>query len=152
MDRNLTPYRIIYGDTDQMGVAYYANYLRWFEMGRTEFLRDIGIPYASVEKSGVYFPVTEVSCRYFRPAHYDERITIETTLTSLGGVTLTFCYRVYRRDDEVLLASGWTKHACVDPKGQITKMPPSLKDPLRAAVSPSAPKTNPDEGPRKTSH
>ncbi|MFQ5849404.1 MAG: acyl-CoA thioesterase [Candidatus Binatia bacterium] len=152
MARNSTPYRIIYGDTDQMGVAYYANYLRWFEIGRTELLRQIGFPYASIEDGGLYFPVTEVSCRYFRPAHYDERINIETTLTSLGGATLTFSYRVYRQEDESLLASGWTKHACVDPHGQVTKMPPNLKETLKAAVSPSPSNRDPTEGQRKISY
>ena len=136
MARNLTSYRIIYGDTDQMGVVYYANYLKWFEMGRTEFLREIGIPYSSIEERGLCFPVTEVSCRYYRPARYDDQLLIETTLTSLGGVTLTFCYRVSRQDDELLLASGWTKHACVDLKGDVTKIPPNLKESLRDASSP----------------
>jgi len=86
----LISYRVIYGDTDQMGVAYYANYLRWFEMGRTELLREIGLPYSSIEGRGLYFPVTEVSCRYHSPARYDETITIETTLASLGRASLTF--------------------------------------------------------------
>ncbi|MFQ5916721.1 MAG: acyl-CoA thioesterase [Candidatus Binatia bacterium] len=137
MAKHLTPYRVIYGDTDQMGVAYYANFLKWFEMGRTELLRDIGVPYSSIEVKGLCFPVTEVSCRYYRPARYDERLMIETSLTSLGGVTMTFCYRIYRQDDELLLASGWTKHACVDLQGEVTKMPPNLKDMLKAAVLPS---------------
>jgi len=61
---NLTSYRIIYGDTDQMGVVYYANYLRWFERGRSEFLRQIGLPYATIEKAGFHFPVAEVACRF----------------------------------------------------------------------------------------
>ncbi len=78
MARNLTSYRIIYGDTDQMGVVYYANYLKWFEMGRTEFLREIGVPYVSGEDTGLHFPVIEVSCRYYRPAHYDEGILIDS--------------------------------------------------------------------------
>lgn len=86
-----------------MGVVYYANYLKWFEMGRTEFLREIGIPYSSIEERGLCFPVTEVSCRYYRPARYDDQLLIETTLTSLGGITLTFGYRVSLQDSELLL-------------------------------------------------
>ena len=135
-----------------MGVAYYANYLKWFEMGRTELLREIGVPYTSIEVKGLYFPVTEVSCRYYRPARYDERLMIETTLTSLGGVTMTFCYRIYRQDDEFLIASGWTKHACVDLQGEVAKIPPNLKDTLKAAVSPSPSNTRPKERARETSH
>jgi acyl-CoA thioester hydrolase len=135
-----------------MGVAYYANYLKWFEMGRTELLREIGVPYTSIEVKGLYFPVTEVSCRYYRPARYDERLMIETTLTSLGGVTMTFCYRIYRQDDEFLIASGWTKHACVDLQGEVAKMPPNLKDMLKAAVSPSPSNTRLNERARETPH
>jgi acyl-CoA thioester hydrolase len=90
MQKNLAPYRVIYGDTDQMGVVYYANYLRWFEMGRTELLRQIGATYSSVEEAGFFFPVTEVSCRYHKPARFDDEITVETALTALGRATLDF--------------------------------------------------------------
>jgi len=82
--KNLTSLRVIYGDRDQMGVAYYANYLRWFEIGRTELLRQIGLAYTAIEKMGLRFPVTEVSCRYLKAARYDDRIIIETGLSSLG--------------------------------------------------------------------
>ena len=69
---NVTSYRVIYGDTDQMGVVYYANYLRWFESGRSEFLRQIGLPYSTIEQHGFHFPVTEVTCRYANSARYDD--------------------------------------------------------------------------------
>ena len=134
--KTIVTYRIIYGDTDQMGVAYYANYLRWFEIGRTELLRQIGIPYASIEEKGLRFPVTEVSCRYFRPSRYDDVITIETALTSLGRVTLTFSYRLLRKEDGALIASGWTKHACVDQQGEIARIAGDLENALKAALSP----------------
>ena len=88
--KNVTSYRVIYGDTDQMGVVYYANYLRWFEKGRSEFLRQIDLPYKTIEEQGLHFPVTEVSCRYFRSARYDDVITIATQLTSVGRATLNF--------------------------------------------------------------
>lgn len=136
MKKNLTSYRVIYGDTDQMGVVYYANYLKWFEIGRTELLRQIGMPYNSIEEKGLRFPVTEVSCRYFRPSRYDDVIAIETSLSSLGRATLTFRYRLLRKEDGVLIASGWTKHACVDEKGEVTKIPPNLENNLKAAISP----------------
>ena len=68
---NFTSYRVIYGDTDQMGVVYYANYLRWFERGRSEFLRQIGLPYATIEAAGLHFPVAEVTCRYAQSARYE---------------------------------------------------------------------------------
>ena len=136
MAKTLASYRIIYGDTDRMGVVYYANYLRWFEIGRTELLRQTGMPYSSIEEMGLRFPVTEVSCRYFRPSRYDDVMTIETTLISLGRVTLTFSYRILRKEDGALIASGWTKHACVDEKGEVTKIPAKLEATLKAAISP----------------
>ncbi len=136
MQKNLTEYRVIYGDTDQMGVVYYANYLRCFEKGRTEFLRQLGAPYTSVEKKGLYFPVTEVSCHYHRPARFDDLIIIETTLTSLGRASLTFSYELYRQEGKERIAAGWTKHACVDEKGNVTKTPANLGTTLKAALSP----------------
>ena len=122
----LTRYRVIYGDTDQMGVVYYANYLRWFELGRTEWLREIGFPYTSVEQMGLRFPVTQVSCQYRRPARYDDEVIIETVLFSLGRASLVFRYKVYRGGAQDLLAEGETTHACVNERGQITRIPSSL--------------------------
>ena len=136
MAKNITVYRTIYGDTDQMGVVYYANYLRWFEKGRSEFLRQIGVPYSSVEEKGLHFPVIEVSCRYHSPSRYDDEITIETTLVSLGRATLNFNYRLYRKEDELIVATGWTKHACVDAEGQVTKIPSDLESVMKAALDP----------------
>ncbi len=132
---NRIVYRVIYGDTDQMGVAYYANYLRWFEMGRTELLRQIGSPYTSVEAQGFYFPVTEVACRYHRSARFDDAIIIETSLISLGRASLMFGYRILRAEGDSLLTTGSTKHACVDRDGNIAKIPPSLAAPLKAALA-----------------
>lgn len=136
--KGVSTYRVIYGDTDQMGVAYYANYLKWFEIGRTELLRQIGLPYTAIEAKGLRFPVIEVSCRYFRPSRYDDVINIETSLISLGRATLTFSYRLSRKEkeDEVLIASGWTKHACVGPKGEVARIAGDLENALKAALSP----------------
>ena len=133
---NRTSYRVIYGDTDQMGVVYYANYLRWFEIGRTEFLREIGLPYVSVERQGIHFPVVEVSCRYHKPARYDDLIVVETALTAVARATLTFHYRILRKDSGLVIASGWTKHACINKKGEVTRMPAELEKSLRSIVSP----------------
>ncbi|MBI2088090.1 MAG: acyl-CoA thioesterase, partial [Deltaproteobacteria bacterium] len=121
--------------TDQMGVAYYGNYLRWFEIGRTELLRQANFPYKSIEAQGLHFPVTEVSCRYFKPARYDDAIVIETKLSDLGRASLTFHYRLYRQDGDELIAEGSTKHACVDEKGEVTRIPPDLQAVLKPAVS-----------------
>jgi acyl-CoA thioester hydrolase len=129
----ITSDRVIYGDTDQMGVVYYANYLRWFEKGRSEFLRQIGLPYKTIEEQGFHFPVTEVSCRYFKSAHYDDVITIATQLTSVGRATLTFEYAISRQGDGFFLASGSTRHACIDTGGRITRIPRNLAELLRGA-------------------
>jgi acyl-CoA thioester hydrolase len=133
--KNTSSYRVIYGDTDQMGVVYYANYLRWFELGRTEFLRARGIPYGSIERTGIYFPVIEVSCSYLKPARFDDLVIIETTLTSLGRASLTFSYELYREGTKELIATGATKHACVNREGRATKMPPQLEIRLKEASS-----------------
>jgi acyl-CoA thioester hydrolase len=123
---NVTSYRVIYGDTDQMGVVYYANYLRWFEKGRSEFLRQIRSPYPQIEARGFHFPVVEVSCRYFKPAHYDDIVIIATQLTSVGRAKLNFDYKIARECDRLPLALGSTKHACVDSGGRITRIPADL--------------------------
>jgi|SRR5215470_5365933 len=130
--KNVTSYRVIYGDTDQMGVVYYANYLRWFESGRSELLRQIGLPYESIEAQGFHFPVTEVSCRYAQSAHYDEVIKIETELALVGRATLTFNYRILRESDNALLATGSTRHACIDHGGRVSRLPKSLHQVLTA--------------------
>ena len=90
--KNITTYRVIYGDTDQMGIVYYANYLRWFETGRSEFLRQIGLPYSIIERQGCHFPVTEVNCRYANSARYDDVVRIETELVRFGRASLSFDY------------------------------------------------------------
>jgi acyl-CoA thioester hydrolase len=131
---NVTTYRVIYGDTDQMGVVYYANYLRWFEKGRGELLRASGIPYAAIERRGMHFPVAEVSCRYFRPAHYDDLIVIETRVASVGRASLTFTYRIMREAEAALLVSGSTKHACVDGQGRIMRIQEDLLKSLEVMV------------------
>lgn len=123
--RNVTTYRVIYGDTDQMGVAYYANYLRWFEIGRTEFMRQAGAPYERAEQDGIFFPVTEVQCRYRRPALYDNLLRIETTVESLGRVALQFNYWIGLETDRITLASGWTRHACLNRDRKVTRLPAS---------------------------
>ena len=132
--KNVTSYRVIYGDTDQMGVVYYANYLRWFEKGRSEFLRQIDLPYKTIEEQGLHFPVTEVSCRYFRSARYDDVITIATQLTSVGRATLNFDYTISREGDSAFLASGSTRHACVDLDGRITRIPRYLAQRLASTL------------------
>ena len=120
-----TELRVIYGDTDQMGVVYYANYLRFFEAGRNEFIRAKGLRYRDFEeRHGLRLPVTEASVRYQQPARYDDLVQVETSLTGLRRVSATFGYRLVR--DGTLLATGHTVHACVDLAGKLRRLPEEL--------------------------
>ncbi len=108
------PVRVIYRDTDQMGVAYYGNYYAWFEIGRNEFVRSLGLTYRGLEEQGVMLPVIQSQCSYKVPAKYDDLILIRTGISELTGARVTFVYDIVRKEDEVLLAQGSTTHAFVD--------------------------------------
>ena len=129
---NIASYRVIYGDTDQMGVVYYANYLRWFEKGRSEFLRQIGLPYSVIEQQGFNFPVVEVTCRYAQSARYDDVIRIETELTEVGRAALSFSYRICAKATVAAIwrAARSTKHASIDSAGRVSRMPKTLLEAL----------------------
>jgi acyl-CoA thioester hydrolase len=127
-----TDIRVIYGDTDQMGVVYYGNYLRFFEAARNEWLRAKGARWRDIEaEHGVYLPVVEAKLSYKRPARYDDIITVETRLGDLGMVSLRFDYRVVRGED--LLVLGHTNHACVSQAGDIREFPAPMLKQLREA-------------------
>jgi acyl-CoA thioester hydrolase len=118
--------RVIYGDTDQMGVVYYANYLRYFEAGRNEFLRAKGIAYRELEaQHRFYLPVVEATASYKLPARYDDLLTIETVLAKLGGASVRFEYRVVRAG--VVITTGHTVHACVDFEGHVQAFPDEVR-------------------------
>jgi acyl-CoA thioester hydrolase len=116
MMRDETRIRVRYKDTDQMGFVYYANYLVWFEVGRTELMRRLGMPYREFEKNRLFLPVIRVSCDYRTPARYDDEITILTRIDSIQEVRVFFNYEV-RREAE-LLARGSTEHAFVNAEGR----------------------------------
>ncbi|MEI6223800.1 MAG: thioesterase family protein [Deltaproteobacteria bacterium] len=114
--------RVIYGDTDQMGVVYYANYLRWFEAGRTEFLRAKGLSYSEFEaREKLILPVAEAGVNYLSPARYDDLVVVQTSLAQARRASARFTYEVRRGPD--LLATGFTVHACVDTTGRIRRLP-----------------------------
>ena len=118
-----THYRVIYGDTDNMGVAYHANYLRWFEIGRTELLRSWGLPYREIESRGIQLPVAEAHCKYQQPAKYDDMLTIEATLdpNTKGGVKID--YRILSQDGMAIHATGYTRHAFLNLEGKVVRPP-----------------------------
>ncbi len=126
--------RVRYGDTDQMGWAYYANYLRWFEVGRAELMRSLGRTYREVEDElGVLLPVVQARVRYFKGARYDELVVVETGVLALGRASVTFAYRVVRESDGERLATGITEHCCVDRAGRPVRPPAGLARLLAAA-------------------
>lgn len=126
--------RVIYGDTDQMGVVYYANYFRYFEFSRSEFFRACGGSYVELEKSGFGLPVVEAHCQYKRPARYEDVLTIEVALAQLKRASLRFEYRMARQRDQTLIAVGHTVHACVDAAGKPTGLPPYVLKLLAPAL------------------
>jgi acyl-CoA thioester hydrolase len=121
-------YRVIYGDTDNMGVAYYSNYLRWFEMGRTEFFRYLGLTYKEIEEGGIFLPVSEVYCKYLYPAHYDDVLIIETSLDTSVKASMNFNYLILSERGNTILAKGKTRHAFTDRNGQVVRPPELLME------------------------
>ena len=105
-------YRVPYADTDQMGVVYYANYLVYFERMRTELLRDAESSYKEIEESGIMLPVIEAVCKYKKPASYDDLLDFYGWVEEIKGPKVKICCEVSK--DSVLLATGYTIHACVN--------------------------------------
>jgi acyl-CoA thioester hydrolase len=116
-----TQVTVRYAETDMMGIVYHANYLPWFEIGRTTLLKEIGVSYRHLETEGFRLPVLEVSAKYLRPALYDDTLTIVTTLREKPLLRIRLEYEV-RRGDE-LLATGTTAHAFVDREGRPLRPP-----------------------------
>jgi acyl-CoA thioester hydrolase len=113
---NQTPIRVRYAETDQMGIVYHSNYLIWFEVGRTELFREAGLPYTLFEEQGLGLAVIEASCRYRRPALYDDNLIIKTNLEEFSSRKVTFIYQVIR--DNTLLAEGKTVHVFMNRDGK----------------------------------
>jgi len=136
-----TTYRVIYGDTDAAGVVYNANYLRYFEIGRTEMMRAWAVPYSAIETMGYILPVTESYLRFKAPAAYDDLLTIATSLVEVGKLTCRFHYAISRQgegDRSTLLVKGFTSHACVNRQGKLTAFPPDLLEKIAAIMEKGA--------------
>lgn len=118
-----TPVRVRYAETDQMGVVYHANYLVWFEVGRVEFIRQVGLDYASMERSGALIAVVEATARYKLPARYDDELLIRTTLAHFRGSIVRFRYQIVRSADQAVLCEGETTHIVVGRDMKRTAMP-----------------------------
>jgi acyl-CoA thioester hydrolase len=121
-----TRIRVRYAETDRMGVVYYANYLVWFEVGRTDWLRRTGESYRDMERThGVTLPVIEAHCEYRQPARYDDELEIRTQARLLSPVRIRFDYQVVRGDE--VLAEGHTVHAALDRDGKPRRLPPPVR-------------------------
>ncbi len=106
-------HRVIYGDTDAAKVVYYANYFRWFESGRRELFRSLGIDYNKLEERGIITPVVEAHCNYFHPARYDDVVVIATSIDEISEKSVKFKNKVFRKEDDKLLAEGHTVNVFV---------------------------------------
>jgi acyl-CoA thioester hydrolase len=107
--------RVRYAETDQMGVVYHANYLIWFEVGRVELIRQMGLSYKDMEREeGCGIAVVEANARYRSPARYDDELAIRTWLTAVRGPVIKFAYSIVRVSDETVLCEGHTVHVAVD--------------------------------------
>lgn len=127
--------RVRYAETDQMGVAYHGGYFAWFEVGRTDLLRGSGLTYRELERQGLRLPVIETQARFLRPARYDDILQIETRVTEVGGVRVSFAYEVYREGTPGPLATASTVHAAVDAAGRPRRLPDDLRRWLQPAVA-----------------
>jgi acyl-CoA thioester hydrolase len=121
-----TQLRVIYGDTDQMGVVYYANYLRYFEYARNELFRAHGSTYRAFEGQGLMLPVVEAVVNYRAPARYDDMLLIGAEISAASRVRLTFVYEVRREGEAAVLCAGHTVHACVTTAGKPARLPESV--------------------------
>ena len=119
--------RVRYQETDQMGIVYYGNFLTYFEMGRTEYLRNLGLPYSELEKEQIYFPVTEAHCRFRSPAHYDDILIIQTWISELKHATVEFNHKVICEGDNKLIVEGFSRLACLNANRKPIPMPEKLK-------------------------
>jgi acyl-CoA thioester hydrolase len=97
-----TKIRVRYGETDQMGYMYYGNYAQFYEVGRVELLRSLGMTYESMEASGIMMPVLELKCKYIKPALYDQEITVKVIIEKMPGIRIHFNYELYNEQEELI--------------------------------------------------
>ncbi len=102
MFEHATKIRVRYGETDQMGYMYYGNYAEFYEVGRVEMLRSLGLTYSAMEQSGIKMPVLELKCKYIKPALYDEEITVKVIMDKLPGIRIHFRYELFNEKDELI--------------------------------------------------
>ena len=131
--------RVRYAETDQMGVVYHANYLDWCEIGRTDFIRELGTPYAQLERDGVKLAVSEAALRFRASARYDDSIRVHTHVQSVRSRSLTFAYRIRNAQSGLLLVSATTELVSVSGTGRVVSLPLALRGLLDRAIDHSEP-------------
>jgi acyl-CoA thioester hydrolase len=132
MFKYATKIRVRYGETDQMGYMYYGNYAEFFEVGRVEMLRSLGLTYSGMEASGIMMPVLELHSRYLKPARYDEEITVNVLMAKMPGVKIHFKYDLYNEKQELIHVAETllvfinmkTNRPCLPPQDFIDKLKP----------------------------
>ena len=135
----IAEYRVNFYDTDAMAVVHHANYIRWFEIGRVEYLRSIGITLNDMMEDGFVFPITDVQAKYVSPGYYDDDLLIETTATALTRVKMAFDYRVIRKSDGKVLVTGHTQNVYTSREtGHITRLTDKYYLKLEAAMAAEA--------------
>lgn len=118
MKPKVTKIRVRYQETDKMGVVYHANYFVWFEVGRTDFFRNLGMSYSEFEKNDLYLPVVEAYCQYKTPARYDDLINITTRVLSFQEIRIVFNYELTNESSGEVVAAGHTEHVFVNGRGR----------------------------------
>ncbi|HEX8072640.1 MAG TPA: thioesterase family protein [Pyrinomonadaceae bacterium] len=128
-----TPVRVRYAETDRMGMVYHANFLVWFEIGRTEFCRARGFAYREMEENEeAFLVVAEAYCRYKSPAYYDDDLIVRTHITELRRRSVRFGYEILRAETAQIIAEGETGHVVTDARGRVRSMPERYRDLLTA--------------------
>lgn len=120
-------FRVRYAETDQMGVVYHANYLVWCEVGRTEFIRTLGMSYAEMERRGIGLAVSDLTMRYHAPARYDDMVRVTTTLAAVRSRAITFDYLITRSESGDRLVSAQTTLVALDPSGRPVSLPAEVR-------------------------
>ncbi len=135
MESHKVEVRVRYEETDQMGVVYYANYFVYFEIGRTEFLRSMGLPYGELEKANVFLAVFDAYCKYKAPARYDDLLVIKTWVTRLKHARVEMSYEIWRDNETQLVVEGHTTLACLNEKGRPQLIPDNLMKLLKSVYT-----------------
>lgn len=131
MRGNQTKIRVIYADTDAMGIVYHTNYIKWFEIGRGELFRQMEMTYASIEEQGYGMPLTEVYAHYLSPAQYDQLLLVETEIGYVKRASIRFNYTIWDELREKVLVEGHSVHAFVDRNRRIVRIPSFIADRIK---------------------